>query len=69
MTGELDLRTPMSQSEELYQALKERMVPTALIRFANEHHGTTTMPSNFMRTQLYTLSWFQRWPKRGAFGQ
>ena len=32
MTGERDLRTPMSQTEEFYQALKFRKVPTAMIR-------------------------------------
>ncbi|MCU0622871.1 MAG: S9 family peptidase, partial [Gemmatimonadaceae bacterium] len=33
MTGELDLRTPMPQSEEYYAALKVRGVPTELLRF------------------------------------
>jgi dipeptidyl aminopeptidase/acylaminoacyl peptidase len=65
MTGELDLRTPMAQSEEYYQALKLLGVPTALVRFEGEYHGTGTKPSNFMRTQLYMMSWYQRWTKRG----
>lgn len=60
MTGELDLRTPMGQSEEYYQALKLRKVPTALVRFQGEWHGTSTRPSNFLRTQLYLRSWFER---------
>jgi dipeptidyl aminopeptidase/acylaminoacyl peptidase len=63
MTGELDLRTPISQSEELYQALRNKGVPTVLIRFANEYHGTMANPSNFMRTQLYSLSWMRRWAR------
>ncbi|MFY9585509.1 MAG: prolyl oligopeptidase family serine peptidase [Candidatus Acidiferrales bacterium] len=53
MTGELDLRTPISQTEEFYEALKIRRVPTAMVRFNEEFHGTTSKPSNFMRTQLY----------------
>ncbi|MBW3534378.1 MAG: S9 family peptidase [Gemmatimonadetes bacterium] len=61
MTGELDLRTPMSQSEEYYQALKAVGVPTVLLRFHEEYHGTSSKPSNFMRTQLYLMSWFERW--------
>lgn len=61
MTGELDLRTPMSQSEEYYQALKQVGVETVLLRFNKEYHGTGSQPSNFMRTQLYLLSWFDRW--------
>jgi dipeptidyl aminopeptidase/acylaminoacyl peptidase len=60
MTGELDLRTPMAQSEEYYSALKMRGVPTALLRFQNEFHGTSSRPSNFMRTQLYMMSWYQK---------
>ena len=52
MTGELDLRTPMPQSEEFYSALKRLNVPTELLRFAGEYHGTSSKPSNFIRTQL-----------------
>ena len=40
MTGELDRRTPMPQSEEYYVALKMRHVPTTLLRFESEYHGT-----------------------------
>ena len=61
LTGELDLRTPMSQTEEYYQALKMVGVPTAIIRFNEEYHGTGTKPSNFMRTQLYMRKWYDRW--------
>ena len=60
MTGVMDLRTPMGQTEEYYAALKLRKVPTAMIRFNEEWHGTSSKPSNFMRTQLYLRSWFQR---------
>ncbi|MGH7719836.1 MAG: S9 family peptidase, partial [Gemmatimonadaceae bacterium] len=61
MTGVNDLRTPISQTEEFYQALKLRKVPTAMIRFNDEWHGTSSKPSNFMRTQLYLRSWFDRY--------
>ena len=61
MTGELDMRTPMPQSEEYYSALKMRGVPTALLRFAGEYHGTGSKPSNFIRTQLYMMSWYQKY--------
>jgi dipeptidyl aminopeptidase/acylaminoacyl peptidase len=60
MTGERDLRTPMAQTEEYYQALQILGVPTAMIRFPDEWHGTSSRPSNFMRTQLYLRSWFER---------
>jgi dipeptidyl aminopeptidase/acylaminoacyl peptidase len=61
MTGELDMRTPMPQSEEYYAALKMRGVPTALLRFQGEYHGTGSKPSNFIRTQLYMMSWYQKY--------
>jgi dipeptidyl aminopeptidase/acylaminoacyl peptidase len=61
MTGELDRRTPMPQSEEYYAALKMRGVPAALLRFEGEFHGTSSKPSNFMRTQLYMMSWYKQW--------
>lgn len=63
MTGELDLRTPMPQSEEYYIALKMRGVPTALLRFEGEYHGTSSKPSNWLRTQLYMMSWYNQWPQ------
>ena len=66
MTGELDRRTPIPQSEEYYAALKMRGVPTTLLRFEGEYHGTGSKPSNYMRTQLYMMSWYKRWAGRGA---
>jgi dipeptidyl aminopeptidase/acylaminoacyl peptidase len=61
MTGVMDLRTPISQTEEFYTALKLRKVPTAMIRFNEEWHGTTSRPSNFLRSQLYLRQWFAKW--------
>jgi dipeptidyl aminopeptidase/acylaminoacyl peptidase len=61
MTGVNDLRTPISQTEEFYEALTILKVPTAMIRFNNEWHGTSSTPSNFMRTQLYLRSWFDKY--------
>jgi dipeptidyl aminopeptidase/acylaminoacyl peptidase len=69
MTGVLDLRTPIPQTEEFYQALKMEGVPTAMIRFNNEWHGTSSTPSNFLRTQLYHREWFQRWSKKPGVSQ
>ncbi len=58
MCGELDLRTPMGQTEEYFQALNAVGVETVLVRFNGEYHGTGSKPSNFMRTQLYLIDWF-----------
>lgn len=61
MTGVLDRRTPMPQTEEYFSALKERGVPTTLLQFEGEFHGTGSKPSNWIRTQLYMMSWFKRY--------
>lgn len=66
MTGVLDLRTPIPQTEEFYRALKLRGVPTAMIRMNNEFHGTSSTPSNFLRTQLYLRSWFDKYSTKPA---
>ncbi len=63
MTGELDRRTPIPQSEEYYAALKMRGVPTTLLRFEGEYHGTGSKPSNWIRTQLYMMSWYKRYTR------
>ncbi len=60
MTGIEDLRTPLAQAEEFYQALKYRGVPTVLIPMHKEWHGTWSVPSNMLRTQLYVRKWFER---------
>jgi dipeptidyl aminopeptidase/acylaminoacyl peptidase len=64
MTGEMDLRTPMGQTEEYYQALRFRKIPTAMVRFKDEWHGTSSRPSNFIRTQLYLRAWFEKHRKQ-----
>ena len=66
MTGVLDMRTPMPQSEESYTALKMRGIDTKLLRFEGEYHGTTSKPSNFMRTALYMMSWYKDHTRREA---
>ncbi len=61
MVGEHDIRTPVPQSEELYTALKILDVPTKLILFKDEWHGTSSKPSNMYRTQLYLRKWYDQW--------
>lgn len=65
MTGEQDMRTPMAQSEEYYAALKMRGIPARLLRFNDQYHGTGTKPSNYMRTMLYMMSWYERYTLDG----
>jgi dipeptidyl aminopeptidase/acylaminoacyl peptidase len=66
MTGENDLRTPMSESEQLFTALKMRNVETALVRIQDASHNIAARPSNLLRKILYVLSWFDRFPASDA---
>ena len=66
MTGVLDRRTPMPQTEEYYAALKVRGVPVKLLQFNDEYHGTGSKPSNYIRTQLYMMSWFNKFTRQSG---
>lgn len=59
MTGEADLRTPISQSEEYYRALKKLKKDTLLVRMPDEFHGWRR-PSHQLLQQLYLIAWFER---------
>ena len=47
----------------MVQQLQEVSVgaPTAMIRFNDEWHGTSSRLSNHLRTQLYLRSWFEKY--------
>ncbi len=59
MTGEADLRTPISQSEEYYRALKKLKKDTLLVRMPEEFHGWRR-PSHRLQQQLYLQAWFEK---------
>lgn len=59
MTGEADLRTPMTQSEEYYRALKMLKKETLLVRMPDEYHGWRR-PSHQLLQQLYLMAWFEK---------
>ncbi len=63
MTGEADLRTPMTQSEEYYRALKMLKKDTLLVRMPDEYHGWRR-PSHNMARQLYLMAWFEKYMKK-----
>ena len=60
LTGEEDFRTPMSESEQYYQALKLLEVPAALVRIPGASHGIAARPSNLIAKVLHVLAWFER---------
>ena len=64
MTGVLDIRTPMAQTEEMYIALKQAGVETALVRMNQEWHGTgRKKPTNWFRTYGYLSEWYEKYQK------
>jgi acylaminoacyl-peptidase len=60
LTGEEDYRTPMSESEQYYQALRLRQVPTALVRVPGAGHGLDKRPSQLAGKVGLVLAWFER---------
>jgi len=66
ITGELDLRTPIGQTEEFYQALKLRKVDTVMVRVPDEYHGASGRHvSNRLRRILYVRTWFEKHKRKG----
>jgi dipeptidyl aminopeptidase/acylaminoacyl peptidase len=73
MDGELDLRTPIEQTEQYYRALKLRHVPTLMVRLPDEYHGfnadfTNRHPSNRIAQILYLRGWFDKYKRSAAQG-
>jgi len=59
LTGENDYRTPMSESEQYYQALKLRKIDTALVRIPDASHGLEGRPTQLMSKVAHILKWFE----------
>jgi len=59
MTGEADYRTPSSEAEQFYEALKLRKVDTALVRVPNASHDISARPSLLIAKVAYVLAWFK----------
>ena len=59
LTGEADYRTPISESEQYYQALKLRKVDTALVRIPGASHGIANRPSQLIAKVAHILKWFE----------
>lgn len=65
MTGEEDYRTPMSETEQYYAALKLNKVPTAMVRIQGEGHSLgEAKPSNMIAKVLHITGWFDKYKKR-----
>jgi acylaminoacyl-peptidase len=60
LTGTEDYRTPMSESEQFYQALKLEGVEAALVRVPGASHGIGARPSQLAAKAAHVMEWFQR---------
>ncbi len=61
ITGEKDLRTPMAQTEQYYQALKLRKIDTVLVKVPESYHGIAARPSRMITKIEHTLAWFEKY--------
>ena len=62
VVGEKDYRTPVSESEQYYQALQLRGVPTALVKVPGaSHEGIAARPSQSAAKASAILAWFERY--------
>ncbi|HMD33295.1 MAG TPA: prolyl oligopeptidase family serine peptidase, partial [Candidatus Acidoferrales bacterium] len=60
MTGEADWRTPLSETEQFYVALKLQNVEAVLVRVPEEPHGIRRRPSHHIARELYIAGWFDQ---------
>ena len=61
ITGEKDYRTPISETEQFYQALQWRRVPSVMVRIPGSNHGIASRPSRLNAKTDYTLAWFEKY--------
>jgi dipeptidyl aminopeptidase/acylaminoacyl peptidase len=62
VVGEQDFRTPVSDSEQYYEALKLRGIPTALVKVPGASHGgLAARPSQSAAKASAILTWFERY--------
>ena len=64
LTGELDLRCPMEQTEQYYRALKIQKKETVMVRIPGEFHGIGRRhPTHKIAQILYLRQWFEKYKK------
>ncbi|MDT7808050.1 MAG: hypothetical protein QOJ70_1863 [Acidobacteriota bacterium] len=69
LVGDIDLRTPLEQTEQFYRALKMRKIPTAMVRLTDEYHGfnadfSLRHPSNRVSQILFLRAWFDKYRRK-----
>lgn len=64
LTGEADYRTPISESEQFYQALRLQQVDAAMVRIPGAPHGIAGRPSRLIQKTGNILAWFERYKNK-----
>ena len=64
ITGVEDKRTPMSETEQYYQALKLRKVDTVLVKVPGSSHGIAAKPSRMIGKIENILAWFEKYREK-----
>ena len=65
LTGESDRRTPISETEQFYQALRLKGVESVMIRMPGASHGIASRPSRLISKVDHILAWFDRYKNVG----
>ena len=60
MTGELDFRCPMSESEQILYGPELLGVEAVLVPFPDEGHGIMARPSHHLSKMMHILAWFDQ---------
>jgi dipeptidyl aminopeptidase/acylaminoacyl peptidase len=63
--GERDLRVPISQGYELYNALKRQNVPVKMVVYPRQPHGIQE-PKLVLDAMQRNIDWFDRWILRAG---
>lgn len=61
LTGEVDYRTPMSETEQYYQALRLRQIESAMVRIPGASHGIASRPSHLIQKVGNIVAWFEKY--------
>ncbi|MFD3304957.1 S9 family peptidase [Alteromonas macleodii] len=61
ITGVEDKRTPMSETEQFYQALKIQKIDSVLVKVPGSPHGIASKPSRMIGKVENILAWFKKY--------
>ncbi len=64
IVGMNDLRTPPSESKQLYHALKLRKIETVLVEIPEASHGIAIRPSNLITKVAHILAWLEKYREK-----